>query len=96
MLNYAERTLFGTDKTGRKHLNVYVHDFDTDTSSMVESNGYFHNKELDRPMSRFSIAVGSNTFRASRKPHMVYRLAMDRIYQKGSFSMCPLGNLHLA
>jgi GNAT superfamily N-acetyltransferase len=55
MLDYAERTLFGIDDSGRKFINMFIHDFDLDFSRTVSGRGYFHNQKLDRTMSLFSI-----------------------------------------
>ncbi|MBT3274112.1 MAG: GNAT family N-acetyltransferase [Spirochaetales bacterium] len=58
MLEYAETTLYGTNDTGGKFLNVFVHEFDEDLNAIAASRGYTRNKKNDRPMSAFQIPGG--------------------------------------
>lgn len=55
MLAYAEANLYGTTPEGRRYLQVYVNDFDTELETRVKAHGYEIKPDWARPMSRFGI-----------------------------------------
>ena len=89
MLEYVESTLFGTDNSGRKFINVFVHDLDIDLRQVVSDRGYIHNQKLDRPMSLFSVSDGFETpplpegFRYITLAEEMDLGKMDRVLHRG-------------
>jgi predicted N-acetyltransferase YhbS len=55
MLDHAERQLWGTGRTGRRYLQVFVNDFDAEFEMMVEAHGFVRNPEDDRPLYQYTI-----------------------------------------
>ena len=55
MLDYAEGNLRGVGKTGKKYLAAFVSDFDREFLDLVQSRGYQHEPDGDRPMCKFAI-----------------------------------------
>lgn len=55
MLAYAEDNFHGTDAEGKKHLNAFVNDFDTDFEDLVKAKGYELKRDWARPVSQFTI-----------------------------------------
>ena len=56
MLDYAEKNLSGVSQiNGKKYLNAYVNDFDTEFIHLVQERGYSRVLEDTRPISRYVI-----------------------------------------
>jgi predicted N-acetyltransferase YhbS len=55
MLEYAEKSLHGTSKDGRKFLRVFVNDMDDEIVSLVKARGYTTDGEESRTMCQFAI-----------------------------------------
>jgi GNAT superfamily N-acetyltransferase len=56
MLEYAESSLQGvSQKDGRRYLQAYVNDNDTEFQSLVRGRGYEKDAEGNRPMAKFAI-----------------------------------------
>jgi hypothetical protein len=55
MLDYAEKHLYGTSGNGKRYVQAFVNDFDSDFEALVQSRGYQEAADRDRPMSQFMI-----------------------------------------
>jgi GNAT superfamily N-acetyltransferase len=55
LLAYAEQNLAGTNKDGRKYLYVYVNDFDTDFTALVQARGYAYQPDQSRAIATMPI-----------------------------------------
>ncbi len=56
MLDYAEENLVGTSQTsGKKYLNTYINDYDSEFIDLVNERGYSRDMERTRPISRCEI-----------------------------------------
>jgi ribosomal protein S18 acetylase RimI-like enzyme len=55
MLEYAERTLFGTADDGRKFLHAFVNDMDDELTALVEVRGYVKDSGEARTMCQFVV-----------------------------------------
>ena len=55
MLAYAEANLYGTDAEGKRHLNAFVNDFDTDFVDLVKARGYEMKRDWARPVSQYAV-----------------------------------------
>ena len=55
MLDYAEQHLWRETSDGRRCLNVFVNDFDTDFELLVKSRGYTLDEREARPISQLKI-----------------------------------------
>jgi len=65
MLDYAEKSLCGTSKDGRKYLRAFVNDVDVEFVSLIEARGYARDDSESRTMLQFAIP---NPFPAIRLP----------------------------
>jgi predicted N-acetyltransferase YhbS len=54
-LDYAEKSLHGTSKDGRKFLRVFVNDIDDEFVALVKARGYEKDGEESRVMCQFKI-----------------------------------------
>jgi predicted N-acetyltransferase YhbS len=55
MLDYAEAEFCSTDTEGKKHLIVYMNDFDTDFDGLVKARSYELKQDWASPVSQFVI-----------------------------------------
>jgi GNAT superfamily N-acetyltransferase len=55
MLDYAEGSLHGISKDGRKYLCAYVNDVDVEFVSLIEARGYKRDDDESRTMLQFAI-----------------------------------------
>jgi GNAT superfamily N-acetyltransferase len=55
MLDYAENSLYGISKDGRKFLHAFVNDVDEEFVSLVKARGYEKNDNESRAMCQFLI-----------------------------------------
>ncbi len=53
LLDYAERTLYGTSNDGNKFIHAYVNDFDDEFISLVKARGYEKEVKQTRTMMQF-------------------------------------------
>jgi GNAT superfamily N-acetyltransferase len=55
MLDYAEQSLYGTSKNGKRFLQVYINNYDDEFQTLVISRGYDKDENSVRQMLQFTI-----------------------------------------